>query len=150
MRRAFRLLVPLLSLAAGAGVVALHGGCSPSRPPKETTVCGRVTFQGRPVAGGTVVFAPDPERGAAGKPLRAATAADGTFTLRATDGPVPPGWYRVALAAPPGAETDPPFPPQLRRPDRSGLVREVAAGKDHVFEFAVEVPSPGGSAAVGP
>lgn len=150
MRRAFRLLVPLLSLAVGAGAVAVQGGCGPSKPPRELTVCGRLTFQGRPVAGGTVVFTPDPDHGGAGKPLRAATAADGTFTLRAADGPVPPGWYRVALAAPPGEATDPPFPPQLRRPDRSGLVREVTAGKDHVFEFAVEVPPPGASAAVGP
>lgn len=139
--RTLRLLVPFLSLAAGAGVVALHGGCRPSAPAAETTVRGRVTLQGRPVAGGTVVFAPDPERGGSGKPLRAATAVDGTFTLRAADGPVPAGWYRVALAAPPGHEpADPPFPEQLRRPDRSGLVREVAAGKDHLFEFAVEVP----------
>ncbi len=146
MRRAFRLLVPLLSLAAGAGAVALPGGCGPSAVPKEATVRGRVTLQGHPVAGGTVVFAPDPERGGSGKPIRAATAADGTFTLRAGDGPVPPGWYRVALAAPPGYEpADPPFPEPLRRPDRSGLVREVAAGKEHVFEFAVEVPAAAGS-----
>ncbi len=150
MRRAFRLLVPLLSLAAGAGAVAVQGGCSPSKPPREQTVCGRLTFQGRPVAGGTVVFTPDPERGGAGKPLRTATAADGTFTLRPADGPVPPGWYRVALAPPPTDPTDPPSPPQLGRPDRSGLARQVTAGKDHVFEFAVEVPSPGGSAGIGP
>lgn len=133
-----RLLVALVSLAAGAGLVASFGGCSPSAPPKETTVRGRLTFQGEPVANGTVVFAPDPDRGGTGRPLRAATAADGTFTIRAADGPVPPGWYRVALAAPADAPTDPPFPPQLRRPDRSGVVREVKAGADHVFEFAVE------------
>jgi hypothetical protein len=144
MRRLFRLVVPLASLAAGAGAVALHGGCSPSRPPRDATVVGRLTFQGRPVAGGTVVFAPDPDHGGTGKPVRAATAADGTFAVRPPDGPIPPGWYRVALAAPPGYEAaDPPFPPQLRRPDRSGLVREVKAGKDHVFEFAVEAGSSG-------
>ena len=149
MRRAYRLFVALLSLVAGAGLAALPGGCNPSKPPKDATVCGRVTFQGRPVAGATVVFAPDPDHGGTGKPLRVATAADGTFTLRAADGPVPAGWYRVALAAPPGYdEADPPFPPQLRRPDRSGLVREVTAGKDHVFEFAVEVPAV--ASAVGP
>jgi hypothetical protein len=144
MRSVIRLLVPFVSLAAGAGVVALHGGCGPSAPVKETTVRGRVTFQGRPVADGTVVFAPDPDRGATGKPLRAATAADGTFTLRPPEGAVPAGWYRVALAPAPGeVETDPPFPPQLRRPDRSGVVREVRVGADNVFELAVEVSSAG-------
>ncbi|MBX9578759.1 MAG: hypothetical protein K2X87_00480, partial [Gemmataceae bacterium] len=59
--------------------------------------------------------------------------ADGTFALPAG---VPPGWYRVALA-PPAADPGG-FPTKLARPDRSGLVRQIAAGKDHVFEFAVE------------
>lgn len=138
MGRVVRVVVSALSLVAGVAATAAFGGCGPSTPPKETTVRGRLTFQGEPVAGGTVVFVPDPDRGGAGKPVRADTAADGTFTLRPADGPVRAGWYRVALAAPAAAPTDPPFPPELRRPDRSGVAREVTAGKDHVFEFAVE------------
>lgn len=155
MRVLVRLLVSIGSLVAGVAAAAFHVGCSSSpAPPTPTTVRGRITFQGQPLAGGTVVFAPDPDRGTAGKPVRGDTGPDGTFQLAVDGRPnVPPGWYRVAIAppadasgthssadpgAPPGA---PVFPPALRRPDRSKLIREVTAGKDHVFEFAVEVPS---------
>lgn len=140
MRGLVRLLVPGLVLAGGAAAVSLHLGCSRSSAPPSapTTVRGRVTFQGQPVAGGLVVFTPDRDRGASGKPVRGETGPDGTFRLQLDGGPaVPPGWYRVAIAPPPA---DTAFPPQLRRPDRSGLVREVAAGTENVFEFAVEVP----------
>ena len=148
MRVRVRLLVAGAALLAGVAAVALPGGCSSSAPPGPATVRGRVTFQGYPMASALVVFAPDPERGTGGKPARGETGPDGTFHLRldgATD--IPPGWYRVALAAPrvPSAQSDPlipPFPPQLARPDRSGIVREVTPGKDHVFEFAVQVPNP--------
>lgn len=130
----------MLALAAGAAAAGLHGGCGSSAPAPPAAVRGRLTFQGEPVGGGVVVFAPDPDRGGAGKPVRADTAADGTFALPPG---VPPGWYRVALAPPP---TDPGdrFPARLARPDRSGLVREVVAGRDHVFEFAVELAGPPG------
>jgi hypothetical protein len=145
MRTLVRILVPFTSLVVGAAAVALHGGCGASAPPSNpTTVRGRVTFQGKPVAGGLVVFAPDPDRGGAGRPARAQTGPDGTFQLRLGDAPqIPPGWYRVAIAGAPGTPTEPDavrFPPQLMRPDRSGLVREVAAGRENVFDFAVEVP----------
>jgi hypothetical protein len=147
MRVVMRVLVPVLSLAVGGLAVGLYGGCSASAPPGPTTVRGRVTFQGRPVAGGLVVFAPDPTRGGRGKPARGETGPDGTFQLQFAGGPaVPPGWYRVALAAPPGPERSdarPAFPAQLARPDRSNLVREVAPGADHFFEFAVDVPVAG-------
>jgi hypothetical protein len=139
------MLVPFVSLAVGVAAVALPGGCGSSATPGPTTVRGRVTFQGQPVAGGLVVFTPDPDRGGSGKPARAQTGPDGTFQLHLGDAPaIPPGWYRVALAALPGEFVpygQPPFPPQLARPDRSGLVREVVAGKENVFEFAVEVPN---------
>jgi hypothetical protein len=141
-----RALVPIVALAAGAVAVAIPGGCSSSAPPGPAAVRGKVTFQGRPLAGGLVVFTPDRDRGTTGKPARGEIGPDGTFRLEhdGTDR-VPPGWYRVAIAAAPG---DPPpepgrpaFPPQLRRPDTSGLLREVQPGKEHSFEFAVEVPN---------
>jgi hypothetical protein len=137
-----RLTVPLLALAAGVAAVSLHLGCSGSKPPEgPTAVRGRVSFQGRPVEGAMIVFAPDRERGGSGKPLRSETGTDGLFEL---PGPIPPGWYRVAIAPPPEASaTLAHFPPQLRRPDASTLLREVESGKDHVFEFAIEVPARG-------
>jgi hypothetical protein len=143
MRSVVRFLMPVAALAAGVGAVVPYLGCSrPAEPPAPTTVRGRITFQGQPVAGGTVVFTPDRDRGAIGKPVRAETAADGTFQLQVEGGlSIPPGWYRVAIAAAPAASSGPVFPPRLRRPDLSTLVREVAPGKENVFEFAVEVPN---------
>src|SRR5581483_11537658 len=111
-------------------------------PPGAATVRGRVTFQGQPVAGGLVVFSPDPDRGGGGKPARGDLGPDGTFQLKlGDDTAIPPGWYRVAIApAPAVAYPDwPAFPPQLARPDKSGLVRQVQAGQENVFDFAVEV-----------
>ena len=140
MQMLVRLLVAFGSLAAGVVVVALHGGCSSSAPAGPAAVRGRVTFQGRPVDGGVVVFAPDPDRGSTGKLVRGETGPDGVFQLAAEGGAaVSPGWYRVSIAPPAGGLAG--FPQPLRRPDQSGLIREVVVGKDQFFEFAVEVPA---------
>lgn len=140
-----RLLVPFASLALGAVLVALPGGCgSASNVP--TTVKGIVQFQGYPLAGGTVAFAPDADRGSSGRPLTAEVQADGTFQLHASgSASVPPGWYRVAIAdmpPPPGYSTTfAGFPSKLRRPDRSDLLRQVQPGKENYFEFLIEAGS---------
>ena len=106
-----------------------------------------MTFQGRPLAGGLVVFAPDRERGTTGKPAQATIGPDGTFALT-IDGStaVAPGWYQVALADPPGVFHEgaglPRFPAALRRPDRSGLRREVLAGRENIYVFEIELTDP--------
>ena len=143
MRVVLKLLVPLCSLMIGAAIIALQGGCGSSHEETPATVRGRVWFQGEPVAAGVVVFAPDPDRGGSGKPIRGDTGPDGSFELRVEGSPhIPPGWYRVAIAPPPDRlESWAAFPPQLRRPDRSTLVREVAPGQENVFDFAIEVPT---------
>lgn len=128
-------LRPTALSVIGVMLAALLFGCGKSAPPGPAPVRGAVTFQGRPVPNGMVVFTPDTDRGTAGKPVRADTGPDGTFRLGAG---LPPGWYRVSLVAAPGPTR---FPPQLARPDTSNLLREVVAGKEHVFEFAVEVPN---------
>jgi hypothetical protein len=115
-------------------------GCSQQAPPAPGVVRGVVTFQGRPLAGGLIVFAPDRDKGNAGKPSSATIAADGSYEL-----PDPAaGWYRVAIADPPGVFREewglPRFPTALRRPDRSRLEREVKPGHQHVMNFVVEVP----------
>jgi hypothetical protein len=148
MSRLVRLLVPVAALGIGAALVGLPGGCSRKSPQVAATVRGKVTFQGQPLAGGLIAFSPDPDRGGVGKPIRGDLDADGSFQLKlGDDTAIPPGWYRVAIA--PGASavsvslpTRPVFPLQLARPDKSGLVREVKAAQDNVFEFAVEVPHP--------
>ena len=86
--------------------------------------------------GAMVVFAPDRDRGASGKPIRAETGPDGVFEMKSE---IPPGWYRVAIA-PPADSSWTHFPPQLRRPDASTISREVVAGKENAFEFAVQIP----------
>lgn len=146
MSRLARLLVPAIALALGAAFIAVPGGCSRKNAPAAAIVRGKVTYQGEPLAHGLIVFAPDPERGAAGKPACGELAADGTFQLaQGGEAAISPGWYRVAIApAPqyaPGSLRDRvPFPLDLARPDRSGVVREVKSGQDNVFEFTIEVP----------
>lgn len=146
MKTRLQLFIPVVALAVGAAAVSLTGGCGSKTPPGPATVRGKVTFNGRPVAGGLVVFTPDPQRGGSGKPARSETAADGSFSLTLGDSlEIPPGWYRVSLAPAPAmpdplsASTAPSFPAKLARPDMSGIEREVRAGHNHVFEFAVEV-----------
>ncbi len=120
--RASRLLLAALSTAIGAAAASL-GGCGAAAPPPPTTVRGRVLFQGAPLVGGMVVFAPDPDRGNGGGPLASSeTDTAGEFRLRvgASD-EVPAGWYRVALADPPPDPltarwtTSPGFPPRTGR-----------------------------------
>ena len=102
MSRFVRLLVPVVALGVGAAVVALPGGCSRKPLPGAATVRGKVTFQGQPLSGGLVVFSPDPDRGGSGKPARGEIGPDGRYELRLGGDPaVPPGWYRVAIAASP-------------------------------------------------
>jgi hypothetical protein len=145
-----RVLIPFVAMAVGVAIVTIPGGCKSSSQAGPASVHGRVTFQGKPVVGGMVVFAPDPERGFTGKPARAETGADGSYTLK-LDGNtiIPPGWYRVALADAPLLDPasmygKPLFPASLARPDQSGLTREVVAGQENVFDFGVEVPSASG------
>jgi hypothetical protein len=147
MRGLVRITAPVIALAAVAAMAALQPGCTrSSKSEVPCTVRGRLTFQGQPVVGGTVIFTPDRDRGSSGKPMRADTGPDGVFELRFESNPaIPPGWYRVAIAPPAGdayaGSSNSPFPPQLRRPDTSTLSREVTTGRDNFFEFAVEVPT---------
>ena len=46
-------------------------------------------------------------------------------------------WHQDAAFIPPDYRAL--FPPQLARPDVSGVVREVKPGQENVFDFAVEV-----------
>lgn len=141
MKLASHVPIPVLALAA-SGLMLLLVGCG-SEPPEigPATVRGKVILNGKPVVGGLVVFTPNRERGGAGKSAFAETGSDGGYALRLDQATaIPPGWYRVSLAPPvavPGATV---FPAKLSRPDMSGLEREVKPGREHVFEFVVEVP----------
>ena len=79
--------------------LALLGGCGGKSKPATTVVRGQILYRGEPVSGGLVVFAPNPDRGSDGPLLIVSLQEDGSFTLTAPDGkPVPPGWYRIAVA----------------------------------------------------
>lgn len=99
-------------------------------------VHGLVTYKGTPLAGGCLVFAPNPDKGGAGPLARAEIGADGRYMLSTGDaaGAVP-GWHRVAvLAAEPG-ET---LPARYAAPDLSGLEGLVRAGTANVLDFRLE------------
>ena len=127
----------LAGLALGGLLIFL--GCARTTSPASAKVSGLVTFEGRPLAGGVVVFVPDADRTANGKMLTATTDVNGRFVLADGAAIVAPGWYKVAIADPPGGEWAYAFPAELRRPDRSGIEREVKAGHEHQFEFVIEL-----------
>ena len=126
-----------------AGLAACVAGCGKPADGGPTTVRGSVSFHGHLLAGGMIVFVPDKERGTSGTVLSATVGPDGTYRLVNGDKPVPAGWYRVAIADPPewyGTEANgTAFPSALRRPDKSGVEREVKAGKENVFDFPIEL-----------
>ena len=118
-------------------------GCHKPAPLALAPVRGVVTFQGRPLAGGLIVFTP--ERGP--KPFAARLDAYGHYELEPTPpaGPglpsgvsrgIPPGRYDITFSDPP-QPSDAQFPRKLRRPDTSGVAREVLAGQENVLDFHI-------------
>jgi hypothetical protein len=76
-------------------VAALVAGCGPTRP-ETAQVGGRVTYRGKPVVAGQIMFYPEE-----GRPAASAIAPDGTYrlgTFSATDGATP-GHHRVTIQA---------------------------------------------------
>lgn len=61
-------------------IIALGAGCS-SRGPEIAYVEGRVTLDGEPLVGATIVFVPEN-----GRPSGAATGADGKYVLNFANG----------------------------------------------------------------
>ena len=108
-------------------------GCS-AKTAAPSSVEGHVTFLGRPLAGGLVVFTPDPGRGGTGRPVIADIASNGHYAMPALS----PGWYRVSLADPPSWNAIDGFPAALRRPDHSGLSREIVPGRAHRIDFRID------------
>jgi len=130
-----RLLVIALLATATLGSAGCGGRGAPS-----SDVKGRVGYRGGPLAGGLIVFVPDEERGNSGPLVKGTIRADGSFSLGSS---LPAGWYKVAVAPPPGpgrttpTAADPyPAPPlRYRNPQLSGLEGEVKAGAENVFDF---------------
>jgi hypothetical protein len=120
-------------------------GCSEKAKP-DPVVRGQVLYRGEPVAGGLIVFAPNPERGSDGPLLMATLQDDGSFTLAGPDGrAVPAGWYRIAIAprvgtvaAPTPERPYPGVPARYRNPGLSGLEREIKSGAENVIALDLD------------
>jgi hypothetical protein len=127
----------MLGVSLVVVALAMPLGCAKAPSAEPARVGGTVSFQGRALADGLIVFTPDPERGNGGKLFTANINSNGRFQLADGTAGVSPGWYRVAIAEPAGWYGN--FPAELRRPDRSGLEREIKPGMDHDFDFAIEL-----------
>ncbi len=105
----------------------LLAGCGRSEPPLAP-VRGQVTFRGQPLAGGTIVFTPDPQRGGSGPQAWAEIGPDGRYALctGGKNGAVP-GWHRVTIAPlrRQGGGTTVALPARYRDPELSGQCIEV-------------------------
>ena len=113
--------------------VLLLAGCGSKAP--LTPVQGTVQYRGRPLAGGTVVFTPDPERGGHGPQAWAQVEADGRYRLM-TDGKggAVAGWHRVTIAGPPGIA----LPAHYLDPETSGQRVEVVAERANRCDLRLE------------
>ena len=92
-------------------------------------VRGHVSYQGKPLVSGTVVFTPDAQRGGCGPQAWAKIGPDGSFEL-STAGVTgaTPGWHRVTVA---GASV----PARYHDPDRSEQAFEVHLDAANVCEL---------------
>jgi hypothetical protein len=120
-------------------------GCGQSD--KLTPVRGQVFFHGQPLAGGTIVFTPDPERGGHGSLACGEIDIEGRYSLHTGDQlGVASGWHRITIASPapvavpghPAAEPTIDLPRTYSDPEQSGLLREIAPGKSGEQDFHLE------------
>jgi hypothetical protein len=108
-------------------LVGCHRSDNPLAP-----VQGQVFYRGQPLAGGTIVFTPDPERGGRGPQAWAEIKAEGRFDL-STDGKrgAVPGWHRITIAASKANRTGR-LPARYRDPELSGQRFEVKPDQGNV------------------
>jgi hypothetical protein len=105
---------------------------------KLTPVHGQVFYHDQPLAGGTIVFTPDPERGGHGPLAYGEVGPDGRYTLHTGDTPgAVPGWHRITIA-PVGQASTSDLPRKYSDPQQSGLLREIKADKIVEQDFHLE------------
>lgn len=139
--------------------LALVCGCGgPGGPPRGKTakVSGKITWQGKPVAHGSITLVPSRAKGNKG---RAATGAvkNGAFALTTyeeSDGALV-GWHRVELSYPKGDPEKQKMEavdlgdhlPDIYRGDKSVLAFEVKEGADNKLDL--DLPRPEDKDAIG-
>ena len=148
-------------LFAGAVFFAPMAGCSSSGPP-VAPVKGKVTYDNKPVEGGSITLRPlsvgsGNSKGLLGKPASGVVQADGTFVLtthKPSDGAVV-GKHEISFlpASKPGKPFDPDKPvdysEKIELSPYAGLVPkekqvEVKAGQN---DFTIELVKPGAAPA---
>jgi hypothetical protein len=126
----------------GLIVICTAVGCQrgPKLPPMAK-VSGTVTFDGKPVTGGMIVFVPDTSKGPDGSLGIGGLDQNGHFTIRTlkVEGGIV-GWHRVRLEDPlaggtPRVAGGGQLPATYAGADTSGLTAEVKAGQDNVIDF---------------
>lgn len=119
-------------------LVLVSAGCS-SDGPALAPVSGRVTLGGRPLAGKTLKFVPEP--GTAGQGAGATTNANGEYALLAAR----PGSIRDESGAPPGAYrvvvVEPMFPIDLPVQDANDPNAAPAIGPGAPTRKKQEIPA---------
>lgn len=128
----------LLTRQSWACVVAgliLCAGCVAEV--KLAPVEGTVRYRGSPLPGGTIVFAPDAERGGRGGLAVAEIGLDGRFQLR-SKGQLgcATGWHRVTVAA--STSSGMSLPDRYRDPDLSGQSVEVHTDRANTVEILLD------------
>lgn len=114
-------------------VLAGAFGCGRSGP-ALVPVEGQVTFQGRPLKTGSLVFQPDAAKGNASTSTPSGTIGpEGRYKLYTQEKPgAPPGWYKVGIVAQEAPPNDPYamrslIPQRYADPQTSGISIEVSA-----------------------
>ncbi len=134
-----RLIIWLLGCTMCLVAAWLPAGCGRGTSQPAAKVTGLVQFEGRPLWDGLIVFTPDADRGCVGTMHSAVIDRNGEFALAQGAASVQPGWYRVAISDAASGSASSTFPAVLRRPDRSGLERQVLPGQEHHFEFLIDL-----------
>lgn len=119
------------------GLVLLIAGCK-ERTADLVRVRGTVTVNGAPLRSGTIVFAPNEQRGNHGPQSFAILDQNGAFDLMTDAGPgAKAGWHRATIAPPPDSQDLILALEKYRHPDMSGLEYQVKAGQENVFSIQI-------------
>lgn len=118
---------------------ALLSGCGESSP-QSSPVSGTITYQGKSLESGTIIFVPDESKGTHGPIAHSRIQANGTYLLRTEEGlNVPPGWYRVTIASPLSLTSQSlQLPHHYRDPEMSDQFCEVKAGQKNQIDFHLQ------------
>ncbi len=117
-----------------AAVVLLSAGCGKTDSQGRLAVTGTVTFQGKPLDQGTILFTPlDPKAGAPA----GATIKDGKFAIDAQKG-LAPGKYRVGISSPEAGAKPAPEMPGESGPPAADRIPPDWRGETSKQEIVVE------------